>query len=336
MFLLKHPWLLVPAKWAHGLSHWALPFFTWLYQADTADVFDSFSWRGLHFKNRLGTAGGLDKSGQDSFYWSQLGPGFLEIGTVTPLAQAPNPGEIIRRDLSTRSVWNKMGFPSEGAASTLLTLEELRNVTELPLFINIGKNRHTTQEQAASDYQKCAQILDAVADTFVINISSPNTQGLRNLQSVEELKKIVSAVRTQTRKPLLLKLSPDWIEPDFKDLIQSCALELDIQGFVLTNTTTQRTSTPFYPVEGGASGLPVKEASMRCLQWAIEALANRRNQYLLISTGGVFDESDVLQRRKMGADLIQIYTALVYQGPGLYRQILGRLQAKQNDGLKQL
>jgi dihydroorotate dehydrogenase len=320
----------IPAPLAHELAPWALGFYAdWISERFATDAFrwNSFQWRGLEFRNPVGIAGGLDKTGESLLDWQRVGAGFLEAGTVTPYPQKPNPGKILDRDFESQSLWNKMGFPNDGARDFMDRVQALS--LEVPLFINIGKNRNTSLERASEDYVQCAQILKAKASAFVLNVSSPNTQGLRNLQNQKSLQKIIQSVQeVAPQTPLLLKLSPDMTA----DELLSCAdaaLAVGVAGFILTNTTSHRGSlTPHFPPEGGASGRAVKELSKATLKNLTAHLRaqdpQNKNQTLIVSVGGIETRADILERQQLGAHLCQIYSALVFQGPGLFAKLSPR------------
>ncbi len=329
------PWLWLPPKLAHDLSPFGLKVFSRLPRgADSARLadWDSFCWKTsqkkeLQFINPLGIAGGLDKNALSILDWQKLGCGFLEIGTVTPIPQSPNSGKIMDRDIKTQSLWNKMGFPSDGADVVLKNIETVRHSGKLkiPLFINLGKNRVTSNENAHLDYNKLMTHFQNAADAFVVNISSPNTTGLRNLAKSESFKPFLAALSTHhqaltNKPPLLLKLSPDLNEADFSDLMHTC-LNYGIDGFILTNTTTTREGTPFFPLEGGVSGKPLQNLSLKALESASKICSSEKSKKIIISTGGVMTAADVFERIERGADLVQVYSTLIFEGPLFFRKV---------------
>lgn len=322
------PWLLLPPKLAHDLGPWALPLIAALSQKQNYSV-RSRKWRHLHFRNPLGLAGGADKNGHSLLAWQKLGVGFLEVGTVTPLPQSANPGRILDRDISQKAVWNKMGFPNNGCDALKKKLTQIKNKIQVPLFINIGKNRQTTNKLAASDYIHCLQNLADFADAFVVNISSPNTKDLRDLLKSENLKSFLQPIiqcknQFTHKKPLLLKLSPDMEKNSMMEALQ-VSLDLDIDGWILTNTTLSRPTGIHFPSDGGLSGEPLKNLSFENLLLASEFLQNKKGDRLLISTGGISTAEDVLRRLNAGADLVQIYSALIFHGPRVFQNILSSL-----------
>lgn len=318
---------------AHDVAPLALKIYSTLSSEQDA-AWKSFSWRGLHFRNRLGIAGGVDKNGELIPVWKKLGVGFTEIGTVTPLAQTANPGKIIDRDLNQKILWNKMGFPNQGM--DVLKNKVEKSFRELgkerpPLFINLGKNRQTSLEDAHLDYAKLAKYLDPVADAFVINISSPNTQGLRNLQSAEYLKILISSVRESLRdknKPVFVKLSPDFEEGVLESTL-AILLENSVDGIILTNTTLSRPNPSKFSTEGGVSGAFLADLSKKQLAKTTKFLGNNKNKILLVSVGGLMTAQDVAERLELGADLVQIYSALVFNGPSFFREVNRYMQREQ-------
>jgi dihydroorotate dehydrogenase len=326
------PWLLLPPQLAHDLGPWALPMISTLWKVKNPQWHER-QWRNLTFRNPIGLAGGADKTGHSLLSWQNLGVGFLEVGTVTPLPQKANPGKILDRNISAQAVWNKMGFPNSGSVALEKKLQSLKPKLQVPLFVNIGKNRTTANEAAAQDYILCLQKLWNYADAFVVNISSPNTKDLRELLQPENLRRFLLPI-IQARnelgktKPLLLKLSPDMEVASLESALQT-SVELDIDGWILTNTTVSRPSSVQFPVEGGLSGAPLKELSRSCLKNALAFLKDKKGDRLLISTGGVDSAPEVQHRLDEGADLVQIYSALIFEGPLLFRNILNTLQTTQ-------
>ncbi len=326
------PWLLLPPQFAHDLGPWALPAISTLWKVKNPQWRER-KWRGLSFRNPLGIAGGVDKTGESLLSWQNLGAGFLEVGTVTPLPQKANPGKILDRDVPNQALWNKMGFPNSGSVALEKKIKSLKPKLHVPLFVNIGKNRATSNEVAAQDYVECLQRLWTCADAFVVNISSPNTKDLRALLQPENLRRFLEPI-IQARnelgktKPLLLKLSPDMETASLESALQT-SLDLDIDGWILTNTTISRPPNIQFPFEGGLSGVPLKELSRNCLKNALTFLKIKKGDRLLISTGGVDSALEVKLRLDEGADLVQIYSALIFEGPLLFRSILNTLQTAQ-------
>ena len=273
---------------------------------------------GMDFRSRVGLAAGFDKDAEIVGVLPSLGFGFAEIGTVTPLPQPGNEQPRLFRDSSRQSLFNRMGFNGAGADEVSARLFHARK--RLPagfrIGVNLGKNKMTPNEQAAGDYAKAAAKFKELADYLVINVSSPNTPGLRSLQSAEALQPIVAAVqdviqRWPKRPPLLLKLAP---ELAFKDDLSQFIRQLEgwgIDGWVLTNTLggsyeLSKSKT----LDGGWSGACLTEPSRQFL-----TLARQATSKTIISVGGIMTIEEALERRRLGADLVQIYTGWIYNGP---------------------
>jgi dihydroorotate dehydrogenase len=324
---LFRPWLWLPSRLAHDLVPHTLPLAAKIFKKGS-DEYRPFQWRGLSFKNPMGLAGGADKSGKSLTAWENLGVGFLEVGTVTPEPQGPNPGKIMDRDLKHSALWNKMGFPNPGLEALISQLE--KKSFKVPLFINIGKNRWTKNEEAYHDYAACMKGLHKFADAFVVNLSSPNTKGLRDLLEKKPLQEFLENTAGQMKelkidKPLLLKLSPDMTQEALQTTLESSANFVD--GWILTNTTKSRfPGCPFPAEEGGLSGEPLKTLSLQALK-AAQPIKQKHPDKLLISVGGVGSAEDVKERLESGADLVQCYSALVFHGPGFFRNVLSQLQS---------
>lgn len=335
------PWLYLPVSFSHKLGPVFLNWYSKFRPYQTLS-WRPFVWNNIEFNNPLGTAGGLDKNAACLHSWWTMGPGFLEIGTITPRAQDPNPGTILARDNDTGALWNKMGFPNEGVEKALENLKSLYQPHFTPIFANIGKNRDTPNEKAADDYITCIHKLTPYIDVFVVNVSSPNTKGLRELLEPENLRSFLkpvleaneSASKDFQKKneieeggptPILLKLSPDITDDEVKQVIDiSC--ELGIDGWIFSNTTTARDGVDF-PEEGGVSGSPLAERSKKLLSIAVDHLGDRRKNKLIVSTGGVMSPEDVFERLEMGADLVQTYSALVFNGPFFFREVADKANA---------
>lgn len=318
------PWLWLPPKLAHDLSPFAVEMYSWL-QSENTPQWGSFSWRNLHFKNRLGLAGGADKNAEHIKAWKKLGCGFIEVGTITPLSQNSNPGKIFDRSIADQALWNKMGFPSAGADEACYNLRALQYQERVPLFINIGKNRHTPIDQAHQDYTFLIEKFNDHADAFVVNISSPNTKGLRDLAKKENLESFLNPIAMTKKslnsdKPILLKLSPDLEEGDLKRILD-ISIQNHVDGFVLTNTTLSRETIKNFPAEGGISGKPLSELSKHALKTAIAHLGAEKSKKLIISVGGVMTAEDVFERIDIGADLVEVYSALVFSGLSFFRKV---------------
>ena len=272
---------------------------------------------GLNFENLLGMAAGFDKNGQLIRELHALGFGHVEIGTVTPRAQPGNPKPRLFRLPKNRALINRMGFNNEGADVVAERIRTLRNSgVPLPVIgINIGKNKDTSAQDAASDYELAANKLAPLADYLVINVSSPNTAGLRDLQQVDALRPILTAVlKVSGSTPVLLKIAPDLATSDI-EAVTALVNELNLAGMVATNTTISRANLIAESNTGelgGLSGPMLQERALEVLDLIRAALAKDKT---VISVGGVFTRSDLQQRIDRGADLVQGYTGFVYGGP---------------------
>lgn len=325
--ILKKPWLWLPSELSHKVSPLALKAIT-SFNAHPTPEWQPFEWKNLKFKNRIGLAGGVDKSGKSLQPWWKLGPGFIEVGTITPEPQKANPGQIMNRDIAKQALWNKMGFPNPGARSVFNVVKKMDRPFPTPLFVNVGKNRWTPNEKAHEDYQSCLETFSEVADAFVINISSPNTKGLRNLQSGDDFKKLLqtlSEFKAKNKKPLLLKLSPDMSDEElFVSLDNSQPI---VDGWILTNTTQSRPDGLSFPKEGGLSGAPLAPLAQSCLKKAVQHLGDNKKEKLIISAGGVTSSKEIALRLEIGADLVQTYSGIVFNGPFFFINSIKELRA---------
>ena len=307
---------------AHSLGHGTLRFIG-AFKSSKIESWQSFTWRGLHFANPLGVAGGLDKNALLMRGLWSLGAGFLEIGTVTPKPQKANPGKCFDRDIQTESVWNHLGFPNDGGEKILQRILQIKRPYPTPIFVNIGKNRDTALPRAHEDYIHLIEKFAPVADAFVINISSPNTKGLRELlhpvRFQEFLRPVIAAAQNI---PVLLKLSPDVTDDELRSCLD-ISTALGISGWVLTNTTIERNdlTKKLYPPDGGVSGRPLAARAIEMLKIANSHLGNQRQDKLIVSVGGVMSAEDVFERLRLGAQLVQIYTALVFNGPTFFHEV---------------
>ena len=298
---------------------------------------------GLEFRNPLGLAAGLDKQGTAVAAWSALGFGFAEIGTVTLRPQTGNPKPRLFRLPSERAIINRFGFNSEGADGVARNLA--RGTAErsvLRIGINIGKNKDTSNERAGDDYVRVVDALHPFADYFAVNVSSPNTAGLRDLQESRTLRTLVEQVVGRVRErspsraiPVLVKLSPDQTE---SDLLQSAeaALEGGGAGIIATNTTVARPPLTgrFATEAGGLSGAPLRAASNSVCQALFRHVGRR---VPIVGVGGIFTADDVYQRIRCGATLVQIYTGLIYEGPGMIHRLLtGLAERMARDGFSRV
>lgn len=288
---------------------------------------------GLHFPNPLGLAAGLDKEARAVPAWQALGFGLVEVGTVTALPQPGNPRPRLFRLPADQAIVNRMGFNNGGAEAMAVTLQRLRarGCLEVPLGVNLGKSKVTPVEQAPEDYRISFQHLGELADYVVVNISSPNTPGLRDLQRIEEVRRIVGAIqgpnqRLPQPRPLLLKLAPDLSDEDAIDCGQA-AMEEGCAGLILTNTTIrfEGLTSPTEGLSGGLSGRPLFGRSTELLRRVRDALGS---EAVLIGVGGVMGVEHARAKLAAGADLIQVYSGLIYGGPGFPRRLLRGLLAQ--------
>lgn len=321
------PWLWLSPEWAHKLSPFFLNTFYGRKPKENPKYhWNEIQWEGLFFRNPVGTAGGLDKNGVNIKPWWNLGAGFLELGTVTPLPQAMNSGKTVARDLKTEALWNCLGFPNLGANQLLSQIQKFPKEKRItPLFINIGKNRWTENKDAHLDYIYLMNHFKTEADAYVINISSPNTKGLRALFSEENFKSFIyplcDVAVKEKMPPLLLKLSPDLETQELENIINVTS-KSPIKGWILTNTTAWRTfDSPFDRDKGGVSGKPLAPKSLKMLTDFQNLLGSQRSQHLIISTGGISSKNDAMERLELGADLTQVYSALIFQGPSFFKKL---------------
>lgn len=276
---------------------------------------------GITFPRPLGLAAGFDKNAAAADAWSPLGFGYAELGTVTAQAQPGNPTPRLFRLKEDAAILNRMGFNNEGAAAVAENLRK-RRYNDV-IGINIGKTKVTPAERAVDDYRRSASVLGGLADYLVVNVSSPNTPGLRDLQAVESLRPILRAVQESTDVPVMVKIAPDLSDADV-DAVADLAVELGLAGIVATNTTISREglNTPRAEVEalgaGGISGPPVAERSLEVLR---RLNARVGTQLVLISVGGITTPEQAWERIAAGASLLQGYTGLIYGGPDWIRDI---------------
>ncbi len=286
---------------------------------------------GVEFPNPLGLAAGFDKNAQYIDPLADLGFGFIEIGTVTPLAQDGNPKPRLFRLPKDEALLNRMGFNNGGLERVIENLRKRK--TKIPIGGNIGKNKVTPNENAQDDYLRAFDELYSFVDYFVVNVSSPNTPNLRELQDKEPLKKLLELLQTanaskENPKPIFLKMAPDLNSYQIDDIIQIC-LEAEIDGVVATNTTIER-NLPSYSAEyleelgaGGISGRPLTTVSHEKIKYIAE---KSQGKLAIIAVGGIFDAEDAQRMLEAGADLVQIYTGLIYRGPKLVSDILNNIK----------
>jgi dihydroorotate dehydrogenase len=282
---------------------------------------------GVNFPNPIGLAAGLDKNGAALAALAALGFGFVEIGTVTAKTQPGNPKPRIFRFPEQQALINHLGFNNDGADIVAERLGKLRATGRwpaVPVGINIGKSKITPREQATADYLYSFQLLREFADYIALNVSSPNTPGLRDLQGAAALSELLRTIASENRqnpKPILVKIAPDLSPNDLEDLIATCE-QNEVAGIIATNTTLDHSSIP--PArdrEGGLSGKPLREKSTALVR-AITA----RSTIPVVASGGVVDAESAGEKFEAGAQLVQIYTGYIYRGPGLLREITKTLQ----------
>jgi dihydroorotate dehydrogenase len=276
---------------------------------------------GVRFPSPVGLAAGFDKDATGVDAWGPLGFGFAEIGTVTAHAQPGNPQPRLFRVPADRGLINRMGFNNHGAAAAAGRLSRRRG--DVPIGANIGKTKVTPPEGAADDYTTSARLLGPVADFVVVNVSSPNTPGLRDLQAVESLRPLLAAVQSVVDKPVLVKIAPDLSDDDI-DAVADLAVELNLAGIVATNTTIARTGLRTAKADvdamgaGGLSGAPVAVRSLEVLRRLHCRVGGR---IALVSVGGIETVDQAWERIEAGASLIQGYTGFVYGGPFWARRL---------------
>lgn len=286
----------------------------------------------LKFKNRLGLAAGFDKNGIAVRFWEALGFSHIEVGTVTPLPQPGNSKPRIFRLIKDEAIINRLGFNNNGADEVKKNILEARKFTcsDFVIGINIGKNKNTLIKDALIDYIICFQKLFDVADYFTINISSPNTEGLRNLHEEEYLDTLLSEIqklnceisksKSSELKCIFLKIAPD-LNDEMIESVYKLSVKNNLTGIIATNTTVKRLNLKTRTEEtGGLSGKPLKPISGRVLKKLNEL--NKDNSLILTGVGGVFKGSDYYEKINSGATLVQLYTGFIYEGPSVIKKLL--------------
>jgi dihydroorotate dehydrogenase len=283
---------------------------------------------GLRFRNRVGVGAGFDKDAVALAGWAALGLGFAEVGTVTPEAQPGNPRPRLFRLADDAALINRMGFNNAGAAALArrVMLARRRLPADFVVGVNIGRGRSTPPERAVDDYLAAHRLVAPVADYLVINVSSPNTPGLRDLEEADTIRALLGALadageRGQRPLPLFVKLSPDLDDAALGPLL-TAAVEAGATGFVLSNTALARPRlrSPHAGEAGGLSGAPLLPGLLHRLRSARELLGP---QPVLVASGGIGSAEDVAAAYRAGADLVQLWTGLVYRGPGLIGEAAG-------------
>jgi dihydroorotate dehydrogenase len=277
----------------------------------------------LTFPNPIGLAAGLDKNGVAIPAWAALGFGFIEIGTVTAKAQPGNPKPRIFRLPEQQALINRLGFNNDGADAIAERLGRLRRTGRwppVPVGINIGKSRVTPLEQATDDYLYSFRLLRDFADYVTLNVSSPNTPGLRELQEPQRLSQLLKAIGREpgaATKPILVKISPDLSPIELEAILAACK-ENAVAGIIAANTTLDHSSIPpALDEEGGLSGAPLREKATALVRAIVG-----KSAIPVIASGGIFDAESAREKFQAGAQLIQLYTGFVYRGPRLLREIL--------------
>jgi dihydroorotate dehydrogenase len=295
----------------------------------------------LTFRHPLGLAAGFDKNGVAIRFWEAIGFSHVEVGTITPLPQPGNPKPRIFRLKKDHALINRLGFNNSGAdkirKNILKAKEKIKK--DFIVGINIGKNRNTPVEKAAGDYKVCMEKLYDVADYFTINISSPNTEGLRDLQQKVYLdnllseiqllnnelskEKIISSEKNTIQKNIFLKIAPDLMKEELEDIYEA-AVKNKITGIIATNTTINRESLDEITNEqGGLSGKPLKQKSDKVLGMLNELNKENKN-FFFIGVGGVFNKEDFHDKLNYGASLVQVYTGFIFEGPSLIKKIINQ------------
>ncbi|MCY7385531.1 MAG: quinone-dependent dihydroorotate dehydrogenase [Microcoleus sp. CAN_BIN18] len=303
-------------------------------------------WR-QSFKNPVGLAAGFDKNGVAADIWANFGFGFAELGTVTCQPQPGNPQPRLFRLTEDSAALNRMGFNNQGAVAMAARFQAAQHnpQSSFPLGINLGKSKVTPLEEAAADYLESFKLLKDWGDYFVVNVSSPNTPGLRSLQDADQLSTILSVLQQENQgiKPILVKIAPD-LEPEAIVSILDLAKTYQLAGIIATNTTIRRdglktqilreTGKPIAEEAGGISGIPVRVRSTEVIRFIWKYT---KGELPIIGVGGIFTAEDAWEKIAAGASLIQVYTGWVYEGPWMVRRILqGLLQKLEEHGFNSI
>ncbi len=325
---------LLPPERAHYLSValikgvQRIPFVNKLINSKPDDAILRTKLFGLDFSNPIGLAAGFDKDAQCFQSMGKLGFGFVEIGTVTPIAQDGNPKPRLFRLKSDHAIINRMGFNNDGVINVAARLALRDTSSNLIIGGNIGKNKWTANEKATDDYLKVFNELYEHVDYFAVNVSSPNTENLRSLQDKEPLLKLLSALKTRNMelgspKPILLKIAPDLSNEQLDDIVE-IARSLPLDGIIATNTTISRNGLKASPEiissigAGGLSGKPLTARSTEVIRYLHDRLGEA---IPIIGVGGIHTKEDALEKLDAGASLIQLYTGFIYEGPALIEDI---------------
>ena len=280
--------------------------------------------KGLKIKNRLGLAAGLDKNARLINEFDNIGFGFIEVGTITPKPQYGNPKPRIKRLISHESLLNSLGFPNEGVATIKPRLQKVRD--DICLGVNIGPNKDTVPQEIVNDYLFCYREVFKYADFVTMNISSPNTPNLRSLHNIENFKSVIDAIlnersKHQKQPKIFIKISPDEESKTYKDLIETIN-DSAIDGVVISNTSDNQNlkeSLKVGHLPGGISGKSLKNSANKILK-EIKTIINQEK--IIVAVGGIFDVDSYNEKFELGADLVQMYTGLIYEGPNLVKRIV--------------
>ena len=311
---------LLPPEQSQNISHLFLKLFSGLYKSKQTHLFV----KGLRVKNRLGLAAGLDKNARLINEFDNIGFGFVEVGTVTPKAQYGNPKPRIKRLISHESLLNSLGFPNEGVRSIKSRLKKVSD--DICLGVNIGPNKDTVPEEVINDYLLCYEEVFEYADFVTINISSPNTPNLRSLHNAENFKAVIDAIlsernRHQKKPKVFIKISPDEEFKTYTNLIETINNSA-IDGVIISNTSNNQNlkkSLNVAHLPGGISGKSLKNSSNKILK-EIKTMINKEK--IIVAVGGIFDVDSYNEKFELGADLVQMYTGLIYEGPNLVKRIV--------------
>ena len=311
---------LLPPEQSQNISHFFLKLFSGLYKSKQT----RFSVKGLKIKNRLGLAAGLDKNARLINEFDNIGFGFVEVGTITPKPQYGNPKPRIKRLISNESLLNSLGFPNEGVATIKPRLKKVRD--DICLGVNIGPNKDTVPQEIVNDYLFCYREVFKYADFVTMNISSPNTPNLRSLHNIENFKSVIDAIlnersKHQKQPKIFIKISPDEESKTYKDLIETIN-DSAIDGVVISNTSDNQSlkeSLKVGHLPGGISGKSLKNSANKILK-EIKTIINQEK--IIVAVGGIFDVDSYNEKFELGADLVQMYTGLIYEGPNLVKRII--------------
>ena len=311
---------LLPAEQSQNISHFFLKLFSGLYKSKQTHLYV----KGLRVKNRLGLAAGLDKNARLINEFDNIGFGFVEVGTITPKAQYGNPKPRIKRLISHESLLNSLGFPNEGVRSIKSRLKKVYG--DICLGVNIGPNKDTVPEEVINDYLLCYEEVFEYADFVTINISSPNTPNLRSLHNAENFKAVIDAIlsernRHQKKPKVFIKISPDEESKTYTNLIETINNSA-IDGVIISNTSNNQNlkkSLNVAHLPGGISGKSLKNSSNKILK-EIKTMINKEK--IIVAVGGIFDVDSYNEKFELGADLVQMYTGLIYEGPNLVKRIV--------------